>query len=392
MLTKEVSQKYFNDALSIHAKRANSLFETAWSLTDGARLTISSMGANKAGQANVKHKIKSVDRLVGNKTLQNEIPTIYKDFFESVIQCAPVLYILVDWSGCCRQDIHMLRASIVYTGRSLTIYNEVHPQSKYGNREVQRNFLAALRRMIPLGKKVVIITDAGFSTQWFDAVLNLGWDYIGRLTSYTMLNFGLKNEWIKVEKFHQTRTSRVKYLGNALIGKCSETPVKGNIYRYKGKCKNRKEKTKYPEHNKRFSALYKNPWILATSLKSNEYSGNCIKNLYKDRMQIEQNFRDEKNTRFGFGWRLGRTNDMNRLAVLCLIGHLASFFLLYIGLKAEKLNLHKKFQVNTSKKRVLSLLTLAKLVIKHQPPPDFNREYKNGMKQLAMSRKELSAC
>lgn len=80
MLTKKVSQKYLNDALSIHAKRANCLFETAWTLTGGANLTISSLGSNKAGKANVKHKIKSVDRLVGNSTLHKEIPTIYKDW------------------------------------------------------------------------------------------------------------------------------------------------------------------------------------------------------------------------------------------------------------------------------------------------------------------------
>jgi hypothetical protein len=391
MLTKEVSQKYFKDALiSIHAKRTNSLFETAWSLTNKASLTISSLGSHKAGSAYVKHKIKSVDRLVGNQKLHKEIPTIYKELFESIILCAPILYILVDWSGCCRQDIHMLRASIVYHGRSLSIYNEIHPQSKYGNRQVQQQFLASLKKMVPVGKKVVVITDAGFSTQWYDSVLKLGWDFIGRLTSYTMINFEEDNKWIKVESFHKTNSNRVKYFGKAMIGKCSETPVKGYIYRYKGKCKNRKDKSKYPEQNKRFSTLYKNPWILATSLKNSEYSGNEIKNLYKTRMQIEQNFRDEKSSRFGFGWRLGRTNDMKRIAVLCLIAHIAAFFLIYIGIMAEKLGLHKKFQVNTSKKRVLSLLTLAKFVIKHQPPPCLDENYKNGMGLLVKSKKELS--
>ena len=252
MLTKEVSQKYLNDALSIHAKRANCLFETAWSLTGNANLTISSLGANKAGRANVKHKIKSVDRLVGNPTLHKEIPLIYKEFFASIIQCAPVLYILVDWSGCCRQDIHMLRASIVYNGRSVAIYNEIHPQSKYGNREIQRQFLISLKKMIPINKKVVIITDAGFATQWFNAVLSHGWDYIGRLTSYTMINFGVDDKWIKVEEFHQTNSTQVKHLGMALIGKASETPVYGNIYRYKGRCKNRKDKSRYPQSKSTF--------------------------------------------------------------------------------------------------------------------------------------------
>ena len=83
---------------------------------------------------------------------------------------------------------------------------------------------------------------------------------------------------------------------------------------------------------------------------------------------------------------------MKRIAVLCLIAHIAAFFLLYIGIMAEKLGLHKQFQVNTSKKRVLSLLTLAKLAIKHQPPPILNENYKNGMELLIESSMELSQC
>lgn len=199
-----------------------------------------------------------------------------------------------------------------------------------------------------------------------------------------MLNFSKNDEWIRVAKFHGTKSNKVKYLGEAMIGKCSETPARGYIYRYKGKCKYRKDKSKYPQQNKRFSMLYEHPWILATSLKNAEYGGNFIKNLYKMRMQIEQNFRDEKSPRFGFGWRLGRTNDMKRIAALCLIAHIAAFFLIYLGIAAEKIGLHKKFQVNTSKKRVLSLLTLAKLIIKHQPPPDLNVNYKNDMRILLL--------
>lgn len=165
MLTKEVSQKFFNDALtSIHAKRANSLFEASWSLINNGNLTISSLGAHKDGSAYVKHKIKSIDRLVGNSKLHEELPTIYKEFFKHIIACSPTLYILVDWSGCCGDDFHMLRASIMHNGRSITIYNEIHPQKKLGNHEVHKHFLASLRKMIPIDKKVVIITDAGFAT------------------------------------------------------------------------------------------------------------------------------------------------------------------------------------------------------------------------------------
>lgn len=199
-------------------------------------------------------------------------------------------------------------------------------------------------------------------------------------------------EWVEVSSFHKVKSYQIKYIGKAIIGKASETPVYGNIYRYKGKNKKRKDKSKYPEQNKRFSNTYKVPWILATSLKHSQYGGKFIRSMYANRMQIEQYFRDEKSQRFGFGWRLGRNNCMKRIAVLCLIAHIAAFFLLSIGIMVENLGLHKRFQVNTEKKRVLSLLTLAKQALRHQQPPILYENYKNGLIQLILCRKELYPC
>ena len=109
-------------------------------------------------------------------------------------------------------------------------------------------------------------------------------------------------------------------------------------------------------------------------------------------MQIEQNFRDEKSPRFGFGWRLGRTKCFKRMAVLCLIAHIAEFFLLLIGTMAEKLNLQKSFQVNTKKERVLSLITLAKQILKHPMPPNLNEEYKKAVDLFLNGLVEVSLC
>lgn len=392
MLTKEVSQKYFNNALiSIHATRANCLFETSWAVLNEAKLTVSSLGQHKNGSAKVKHKIKSVDRLLGNEKLHKEIPIIYKEFFEALLLCTQELFILVDWSGCCGRKLHMLRASIIHDGRSITIYNEIHTQKKLSNQAVHNRFLSSLKKMIPADKKVTIITDAGFLTPWFAQVIKLGWNYIGRLPGYLMIKQA-KKDWELVSDIKCKRKNHVKSLGKAALGKESKTPVAGNIYTYHGKSKNRKEKSEFPDKNKQYEKQNKSPWIIATSLKEDEYSGLFIKNKYGNRMQIEQNFRDEKSPRFGFGWRFGRTKCFKRIAVLCLIAHIAAFFLLSIGVMAEKLGLHKNFQVNTKKKRVLSLITLAKQILKHPIPPNLNKEYKNCFNVFIMSLKELVLC
>ena len=46
--------------------------------------------------------------------------------------------------------------------------------------------------------------------------------------------------------------------------------------------------------------------------------------LYSRRMQIEQNFRDDKSPRFGFGLRLSRSQGKGRLEVLNMVAAMAS--------------------------------------------------------------------
>ncbi len=112
-----------------------------------------------------------------------------------------------------------------------------------------------------------------------------------------------------------------------------------------------------------YSNLAKEPWLLATSDKT--LTSEQVVKLYSKRMQIEQNFRDDKSMKYGFSWRLSKSTGVNRMSILCLIASLASTALWFIGCEAERRNWHIKFQANTIKnRRVLSFLTLAKQVIK----------------------------
>lgn len=393
MLTKEVSQNYFKNALfslSIHDKRAESLFETAWALTQQADLSIASLGKNRAGKAFVKHKIKSVDRLVGNDHLYREIPFIYKNFYQPFLASLSTIYLIVDWSGCCRSDIHMLRASLVYSGRSITIYNEVHPIDKLGNTKIQNKFLQQLKNRIPLDKKVVVITDAGFVTPWFKQVLKLGWDYLGRIKSNVKLLFEDKPRWMQAKNLHKEAKKQGHFVGKAIVGKKTSTPVNGNIYSYKQTIKKKKSNKKKSQSalDKRYSKANSTPWILATSLKG--YSKQDMKEIYGYRMQIEQTFRDDKDPKFGFGWRFSGSKCIKRVSILCLIANIAAFFLLTFGATAEKMGEHRKYQVNTiRKRRVLSLLNLAKQILKLEPPIELTKKYHESLNQILHSAKIL---
>lgn len=392
MLTKEVSQKYFQKSLnSVHKTRANCLFETSWALAKSSELTVTSLGKHKDGKAYVKHKIKSVDRLLSNPSLHTELHTIYKEFFRPLLTCLPVIYLIVDWSGCCQKAFHMLRASIVHDGRSITIYNEIHPQEKVGNHVIHKKFLANLKKLVPYNTKVVVMTDAGFITPWFKAVTNIGWNYIGRLKVSVKYQLEEENRWRSIKELNRKATGAIKSVGRALIGKKSNTPVMGNIYTYKNKPKNRKDKSMFPDVNKRYARASKRAWVIATSLKEEQYQGRFIISTYRKRMQIEQNFRDEKSPRFGLGWRMGRSNNGERIGVLCLISCIVLFFLKVLGMLAEQLGLHKRFQVNTeSKKRVLSHINLGRQIIMNDPPPELNKKFLEWLAKVELSYANLS--
>ncbi len=90
--------------------------------------------------------------------------------------------------------------------------------------------------------------------------------------------------------------------------------------------------------------------------------------LYSRRMQIEQNFRDEKSERFGFGLRASYSRSAGRIQVLSLLATLSTIVLWLLGFHAENKGLHLRYQANSIKsRRVISYLTLAKNILRHSP-------------------------
>lgn len=81
--------------------------------------------------------------------------------------------------------------------------------------------------------------------------------------------------------------------------------------------------------------------------------------MYRQRMQIEEAFRDLKNTNNGLNFQNCRSDAKGRLDVVLLIGLLASFILWLAGVVAKRQKLHYSFQANTIKSRnILSCWTM----------------------------------
>ena len=104
------------------------------------------------------------------------------------------------------------------------------------------------------------------------------------------------------------------------------------------------------------------PWLLATSMTDGDAAS--LAGIYAQRMQIEETFRDAKNHRFG--WSLGdvRLSTPQRAAVLLTLAALAFLVVTLIGMAAERRGLHRAYQANTEKRRVLSFLVLAAAIFR----------------------------
>ena len=84
--------------------------------------------------------------------------------------------ILIDWSPLTADQNHQLiRAALPTGGRSITLYEEIHPLKNLGNPRVQQRFLGRLQELLPPSVTPIIVADSGFRTPFFREVESLGW-------------------------------------------------------------------------------------------------------------------------------------------------------------------------------------------------------------------------
>jgi hypothetical protein len=105
--------------------------------------------------------------------------------------------------------------------------------------------------------------------------------------------------------------------------------------------------------------------LLATSLPHEPGSSRKIKQLYAQRMQIEETFRDTKSHRWGFGLSYARCSGGRRLEVLLLVAALASLVLWLVGLCGRAQDWSRRLRVNTERRRpVLSTVFIGRQLLR----------------------------
>lgn len=345
---------------SIHSRRLTTLMSCVSSLLQGRRLTLTALGRFMPGQAFPKYAIKRVDRLLGNQHLRAERPLFYWVILRALLGSVKHPLILVDWSRIdAPGNAFLLRAAIPLAGRSFPIYESVHERE--GCPKYQNRLLKTLAELLPDGCVPVMVTDAGFRRPWMKAVAAQGWYYVARIRNRELYR-GDENEWLPVQDLYALATSSPKSLGRVEMTRSAPHLI--NLYCVRHSAKGRKHqrvtgsiaKSKLSRQSARRE---REPWLLASNLRQDEWNPAKIVAIYKRRMQIEEGFRDVKSEHLGLGLNLHRSHCPKRIEVLLLIAALANYLLFLTGLQARERGLERRYQSNSIKeKRVLSLWRL----------------------------------
>jgi hypothetical protein len=212
-------------------------------------------------------------------------------------------------------------------GRTLTLYEEVHSLRAQQSPRVHRTFLRNLQRLLPEKCRPIIVTDAGFRCPWFRQIERLGWHFVGRVRNRVYVKLDAKNPWQLMAQLLKSRR-RLTLFGAIQIVR--DQPFKCQLLRYGQPRQRRKHRTVRGHVSKSNASReaargQREPWLIAYSNSLKAEKALRIVSLYRQRMQIEQSFRDLKCDRFGCAFAYSLTRYAARLCVLLLLHALATF-------------------------------------------------------------------
>jgi hypothetical protein len=280
------------------------------------------------------------------------------------------------------------------SGRAQIVYAQVHGQKRVGNRAVQRGFLEHLRQVLPTGRQIFVVTDAGFGRSWFDDVTACGLHFVGRLTRNNTIRPHGAAQTLRVHDLFARATLKPHSLGPCEVTR--DHPIEATlvVQRMKNKRRHRpKFKTMGIHPNSALHRCYKRrahePWVLACS--AHELSASCISRIYASRMRCEQAFRDGKNLRFGLGLGHVSVRQTERLHVLFLLVALALWAASLLGCLGEQAGAAKPLQANTvTIRRAFSVTVLGLLILEHKIPiPVSNRRLKQAQSLFRQQHQRL---
>lgn len=298
------------------------------------------LGRAMDGPSKAKHRIKRVDRFLGNDGVEND--ALCASLFRTLCPASGHVVVLVDWTD--RHAWQQLTLAVPCDGRAMPFYSVTIEKGdgtgKHAGTMIvaEHRALNALASFCPHGVTPTIIADRGFGhTRWLQDVTNRGWHFVQRVSHQqtvcverhtgTLKELGMRRGW-------KARDFGWGTVGEKQWGSVRLVSVFGK------KCKE--------------------AWYLLTNRDDLPHQ---IVQLYQRRMWIEAMFRDLKNRNWGLGLDHVKLRSPDRNDRLFLILALAYILLCAFGAAAEKMGLAQPLKANTVRERVMALARIGNYCI-----------------------------
>ena len=312
----------------MHSTRCRVLLMAVEALIAGRRLTLTDLARSWPGAVWMHAPLKALDRLLSNRHMLGAVMPLHRAMLPWLIR-QPQCWVIVDWSDLKRDGRWcLLRAAVPVKGRTLTLYEKIYPAEQLNSPRAQREFLRQLQRLLPAGLTPILVTDAGFRSDWFRAVTAQGWDYLGRVRNNTQVSRANTEPWQPCAALHPGASRKPRELGACRIVKGDPWPCRLVLAQHHRSHRDTLTRRGTPLQGTQARKARKSarePWLLATSLPVQRQSATQLVAAYAQRMQIEEAFRDLKSHRYGMGLEDSLTRSAERLTVLLLLQTLALF-------------------------------------------------------------------
>lgn len=318
----------------LHAKQIESVTHAIVGAMAAPSAGVSSLGRSAAAMRfkDAKHGIKQIDRLLSNRKIDDL--DLIGQHVAFVVGSRRQIVLTLDWTEYGLHGQNRIAINLVTRhGRATPVIWKTVPSAEIKGRMSHHEvgLLRVLKAVLPPAvQQVIVLADRGFgSVDLYDSIKELGWDFVIRFRGVITVTApdgraAPASQWVPLGG----RPRRV--LNARVTGQQHEIAAFVAV-----KQVNMKE-----------------PWLLATSLPS---EAERIVALYGRRFTCEENFRDEKDPRFGLGSRLARVRDVARRDRLCFILAAAAALLTLLGAAGEELGLDRLLRSNTVKRRTHSL-------------------------------------
>jgi hypothetical protein len=324
----------FSDT-QLHARSVLSVTHAVLGAVHAAQSGVANIGraAATARGASPKHAIKQFDRFLSNDRFQ--VDEALRDLVRFALGKRSKVMVSLDWTDYEGGNHHRIALNLVTKhGRATPLVFKTVPHSEIKNHRNDHEdaLLRLFKKLLPeTVEQVIVLADRGFAdVDLYDMLkAELGFDFVIRFRAgmivrdeHGVARYG--SEWVPSNGW-ALRMPNAK-----ITGKRFEV---GAVVAVK-------------------AARMKEPWLLATSLP---LPAKEIVALYARRFTIEENFRDEKDWRFGLGSRWVKIKRADRRDRLCLILAIAAILLTLLGQAGEELGLDRSLRANTVRRRTHSL-------------------------------------